>query len=254
MNDKTEKREIIFWSCDRHAEQLIYRDKDEAIEAFLDGCDPKEVPGKIEVLGFARTQPKLSHRKRWAIDQILDLLDEEFGDPEGVTETLSSLSEEIIEAEQALYRAILAKYQPWACEVVTTEEIDVAKWIVKNRPEWLPVDPQAPLSDADLAEMREVFKHEAPDAARPRLLAEVYRLRDVLRTTRAGSARWFKRCMIARFEGASFRLVVERWIEEQEGARYSKRGREGEWTRHLLRSLREALKSVPSSKEEGFKA
>lgn len=45
--------------------------------------------------------------------------------------------------------------------------------------------------------------------------------------------------------------AVEEWIKEQEGAVYLGEGREGEWTKHLLRTLRKKIEWGAEKKDGG---
>jgi hypothetical protein len=68
------------------------------------------------------------------LEDILDTLDEEFGNPYGDSfEPTAKMKD----AEQAFLRVVEKEYVPWACEEVCRKEIDVLKWVKENRPNWL---------------------------------------------------------------------------------------------------------------------
>ena len=130
MDDRT----IVFWDCDDGAETLYHRKKDEAIEAYLDNLDREEWKGTATVYGYApMTVPKPT------MENAVDLVDgwfemnwEEFQGDDG-PDTSNSTVEAALEFLTVLHK----DFTPWACEVITSEEIDVAVWIAAERPGWL---------------------------------------------------------------------------------------------------------------------
>lgn len=134
MNEKIEEREIVLWECDPDAEILNHNTRDEAIEHFLDGQGFLQTSGTIQVNGFARMIPE---QGAWAEDAVIDALLEgpweELVDPENGPER----TREMAEAAKVFVAVMVKEFHVWACEIVTTEDVDVAAWIKENRPDWL---------------------------------------------------------------------------------------------------------------------
>lgn len=122
-------REPIFWDTpDR--ENLRYSTESDAIEGILDDLE-KPFPEIIEIAGFARMVP--SEGYFCILDDVLERLDEEFGDPDGDHfEPTPAMKE----AEKAFVEVIRREYKPWMCEEVCRKTINVAEWIKQNRPDW----------------------------------------------------------------------------------------------------------------------
>ena len=127
----SEKRKVVIWGCDPDAEVLSDHTREEAIESFLDGRDLWE--GTIQVYGYARMIPE---RGDWAVDNVIEALMEgtweELHDPENGPE----ITEGMIEAAKVFVAAMAKELHVWACEIITSEDVDVAEWIKKNRPDW----------------------------------------------------------------------------------------------------------------------
>ena len=123
-------REVKWWGP-RGAEYLYATDKDEAIEAIIDGLDA--FPEKIEICGYAEMIPDWAHYA--PLESMLDNLDEEYGDPDG---GYTKPTPDMKKAEEAFMSVIAEEYEP-CCEVITQETIDVAEWIKVHRPDWLEV-------------------------------------------------------------------------------------------------------------------
>jgi hypothetical protein len=130
MKDKTDGREIVCWD-EPDREDLRYTDEYEAIEGILEDWDgPLE--GTLIICGYARMLVGTAYMH--PLEDILDTLDEEFGNPYG---DLSEPTPKMKQAEAAFLKVIEEEYVPWACEEVCRKEIDVLKWVKENRPGWL---------------------------------------------------------------------------------------------------------------------
>jgi hypothetical protein len=145
----TDEREIVFWSCDDAPEELSSDCREDAIEQHLDDLyDPKlsqkenndALPDEIEVYGYARmdVMAKVVRIAARALDKVLEDLDEEFSGP---YEPYTKPTEKMQAYAETFARAIAAEYNPWMCERVCTETVNVMEWIKENNPEWLVPDP-----------------------------------------------------------------------------------------------------------------
>jgi len=134
----TDEREIIAWSCNREEEHLTYDDMDDAIEAYLDDFGPtgERTPKTVTVYGFARMELKRAECR--VLADLLERLDEEYGDPDGDWGVATTAMEE---AEKHFIDVVLAEYCPWACEAVKEVTVDTNEWIKEHRPNWIKEKP-----------------------------------------------------------------------------------------------------------------
>ena len=131
-------RQVKFWGPPE-AERLIHDDIDEAIADILDDMHLtpiSELPETIEVVGYAPIQISVN-KMRDPLEDIIERLDEDYGDPDGVRET--EITNKMRTAQRYFLKVVRDEYQLqcWACEEITRETINVRKWIEKNRREWL---------------------------------------------------------------------------------------------------------------------
>jgi hypothetical protein len=68
------------------------------------------------------------------IEKIHEDLDEKYGDPCGEMPFIAT--PEMLAAEDALVRAVISGYTPWACDQTHKALVDVAVWIQAHRPDW----------------------------------------------------------------------------------------------------------------------
>ncbi|HDY65352.1 MAG TPA: hypothetical protein ENH84_03850 [Phycisphaerae bacterium] len=129
MNEPKTERPVVFWDCDDDAEILNYSEKNNAIEMHLDGRDKWD--GTITVYGYARMIAPVPDAET-VLENIFEGEWEEY-----VNENWPGRSIRMSQIAQQFVEAIHAEFKPWVCEVVTSEEVDVAEWIAENRPTWL---------------------------------------------------------------------------------------------------------------------
>jgi len=141
----TNERDIVFWDCDDNTERLRHMDQ---FEAIIDALVGRMVPGMtpervlstlrdafgetITVYGFARMAMPTLER---FLDMLMDWLnnDLELGDLNGADPPSDGLKA----AARVFHEAMLSEYEPWGCEIVTKEEVNIEQWIRENEPEWL---------------------------------------------------------------------------------------------------------------------
>ena len=125
-------REIVYWDKDGE-ERLSYEDKDEAIERILEdmiGMDD------FEICGYARMKkPDVTLFAASLLEDSIESLDSNYklGSPDDPTDSTDNMKA----AALIFATVLLEEYEPWACEVVVRQTIDVASWIKDNRPDWL---------------------------------------------------------------------------------------------------------------------
>ena len=129
------ERKIAFYDCSKYAEVLEHRDRDEAISCYLDDIEPEHWPETVTVTAYAPMELP-SNVQAWLspLDDMLETMDEEYGNPEGdATEPSATLRE----AERVFVEAVVAEYHVWMHEDISTEEVNVAEWVAQNEPQWL---------------------------------------------------------------------------------------------------------------------
>ena len=126
---EVKNREVVYWSCDPHCEQLSADSIHEAVEVHIDDC--AWVPPTLTVHGFARMVP--TDVDVLPLEDVLERLDETYGDPEGDS---TDSTQRMRDAEDEFARIVLEEYESWACEEVCEEQIDVRQWLKENRPDW----------------------------------------------------------------------------------------------------------------------
>lgn len=114
-------------------EERLHDSLHDAVLYHLDQLDLERMPDTVEVWEYSRMRPRV----RWsAAEYLLEDMDEEFGDPDGPTE--SGVTAGMREAEAALEAAVLKDYVPWACEPNgKIHVVNVADWVRENAPNWL---------------------------------------------------------------------------------------------------------------------
>lgn len=125
-------RKIMFWGSP-DSEESSHETRDDAIEALLDELE--DWPKEIVVCGYARMIPSLSLHP---LEDCLEALDEEYGNPDGTKDDPTPAMEE---AEKAFLAVIEREYRPWACEEVCRETVNVLRWVRDHRHEWLDGSP-----------------------------------------------------------------------------------------------------------------
>ena len=143
MSSKDQSETVAYWDCDDGAEILEHSDLGEAIGAHLDQIgEPDMTPegtlkglealGELEVFGYRRMEVTCSGGH--CLEELLDHLDENFGDPNGDG---AEATAKMKAAEETFLAAVIAEYEPWACEQFTSEKIDPVAWVRENCPHWL---------------------------------------------------------------------------------------------------------------------
>lgn len=134
----SDERSVVFWDA-KDSEILYFTTLDDAVEAALDDMDPCDRPDELVVRGMARMQASFGATKAEDLCvELIEDLDTELGNPDGDT---PRPTEKMIAAAEALLKTILNEYEPWACEEVCSETINVKEWIQKNRPDWIKEEP-----------------------------------------------------------------------------------------------------------------
>ena len=130
---------IAYYSAEKDPVYLTHEDVSEAIEEAVDQWDrAPTMDDTIQVTSYRRME--LPSRERIAelvLDGVIERLDEDYGDPEGLMETIDEAK--LRPAALAFADVILKNYKPWTCEPVKTWTERVADHVPA---EWLKEPPQ----------------------------------------------------------------------------------------------------------------
>lgn len=134
QDEKTDAtRPIAFWSCGEGEQRtLTQTDRNEAIEAYLDGLD--ERPLLLKIYGWSVVECDPNWLGGVAVKALLDTLDEEYGDPNGKATESDYL---MMKDEEALIKTVVSRYSVWRCEKVYEGLIETDRWVKGYRPDWL---------------------------------------------------------------------------------------------------------------------
>jgi hypothetical protein len=122
-------RDVVFWS-DGVSEELCWQTEDDAVEGILDGIT--DWPTTLTIHGFARMKADTVCLD--PLERCLEVLDEEFGNPDGGEDYPTPA---MVEAEAAFVAVVYREYVPWACEEVCQKTVEVMSWVREHRPGWL---------------------------------------------------------------------------------------------------------------------
>jgi hypothetical protein len=140
MRDDTKEHDPIFWDC-RDSEELEHDNIDDAVEDYIESwCEPditlaqlmEHVPEEIEVTGYERDEVDAANKAEWILIQLLENLDEDYGDPNAYTDATTKMKE----AALAFVKAILEEYHVWPCHQTCTAKVNTLEWLKENRPDF----------------------------------------------------------------------------------------------------------------------
>jgi hypothetical protein len=122
-----EKREPKYWTCDRGTERLYHTTIHDAVVDWWDQLDPDDprggtMPETVTVYGFAPMEVDQARWSNYALDTVLEAMEEEYGDPDGIS--VNDPTAAMREAACTFLRSILAEYRVWGCEEVCQEVVD----------------------------------------------------------------------------------------------------------------------------------
>jgi hypothetical protein len=127
-----------FWTadcydCEEDAERLTASDPDEAVAMWLDRLDVTDKFPTVTVWAFKRNEIGKDLDAGRVLEEILERLDEEHGDPDEATEPSRAMTD----AAKLLCDTIRAEYRVWSCAAVAHATVDAEAWCRANAPEWL---------------------------------------------------------------------------------------------------------------------
>jgi len=126
----------VYYSCSPHDERFTHTELDTAVEEYLSYFDPP-LPTTVMVRRYEPKTITAEEANSWAHDllgQLIEQVDEEYGDPEEPTECESSW----IALMRETVGNILRGYTVWTCEEVKPATVvDTAAWIRQHHPQWL---------------------------------------------------------------------------------------------------------------------
>jgi len=126
---------VVAYGVEGYHDERLESDAGEAITNALDSWEIKDWPETITINKYARMVPSPKDLEGSLVESALEWLDDTFGEPDvGYTKPTPAM----LVAEKVFVAAILDEYEPWMCEQVGEETINVLEWVKANIPEWLP--------------------------------------------------------------------------------------------------------------------
>lgn len=138
-----------FWSCDVYScddgdEQLINTEPDEAVEDRLDSmlsakttdvlADLRRDYGEtVKVYGYKRMKLRNDPNPERILEDLLERIDEEHGNPEEATEPTQAMKA----AAETFAYVVRSEYVVWACERTHEATVNIEAWVRAYRPDWL---------------------------------------------------------------------------------------------------------------------
>jgi len=120
------KKDDIFYSYNRNNETLRHTTLDDAVCEFLESTDLR--PETLTVYRFKRVtvpEAEFTHAAEWALESLIENLDEEYGSPE---DGGTKITDDMREAANLFGCCIAKLYVPWTCEQDGEETVDLAEW------------------------------------------------------------------------------------------------------------------------------
>jgi hypothetical protein len=122
-----------FWGTDDE-ERLTATDPHDAIEALLENADLSLLDWQVTVFEYAPKKLDLNEVASYALDSVLEWLDEHWGDPDVASNPTPSMKQ----AAEVFAKALLAEYEVWECELTGNKiTVSAKEWIAEHCPEWL---------------------------------------------------------------------------------------------------------------------
>lgn len=107
---------------------------DDAILQELEDAWP-DLPETLVMSGVVRRKAGMCAST--LLDGVLEMLDEEYGNPDAFSEAYTKPTEMMVKAAEVFVHVVMSEYDVWSCEEVTTRSIDVVQWCKHNAAEML---------------------------------------------------------------------------------------------------------------------
>ena len=118
----------VFWGVN-DPETLTCEDSGEAIADHLESLKRSEWPETVSLHGFVRMKVKWPLASG-PLSYMLETLGDEYMDESRIGPPKKTPAMKA--AEETFIAAVLAEYQPWACEEVWQEDVDVMAWVKED--------------------------------------------------------------------------------------------------------------------------
>lgn len=115
-------------------ETLTHEDLDDAIVEYLDDNEPEEWERKVTFTRYEHRVISDARKKSLAegvLESFLELLDEDYGDPESSTTPTAAMEA----AAAELVTAVTAGYKVWACSREESIVVDILDWLKEHKQE-----------------------------------------------------------------------------------------------------------------------
>lgn len=118
---------MSYFSHNYEVEQLYCDSIDEAMQEYVDDVDHSKWDKQVEIYRYEPMKISDAQKQRWsewALENLIENLDEEHGDPDGET----TITKEMETAAREFVDKVIAGYHVWSCEKVETIKVDLVEW------------------------------------------------------------------------------------------------------------------------------
>lgn len=130
MAETTTGKTDVFYTCEDGAERINHRDAEEAVQEFIEGMMPSEWPLTMKVYAYQRSEipdKEWTRLEEWLVEAAMEQIDEDYGDPDGLHDTLTKESQEAVEKAFANAVEVMRKhYVPWNCDRAPQHDVEVS--------------------------------------------------------------------------------------------------------------------------------
>jgi hypothetical protein len=123
-----------YWGSEDE-ERFTHTDPEDAIEGLLDSRHPHPITEeRLTIVGVSPRSVAGQADQRWILEEVLERLDEDFGDWEGES---TEPTDEMKAAAKVFAEAIEKAYTPFQCDETARFTFNPLEWAREHRPDWL---------------------------------------------------------------------------------------------------------------------
>lgn len=120
---------IVFWDCRSDREDLAFTSIEDAVQSWADDLEGP-LPEEVTVYGWKRMEiPSAEAIAERVLDDVLERLDEEYGDPDG---GFVQPAKELNAAALRFAEEVRTHYVSWMCEQATSRIVRVADYVTER--------------------------------------------------------------------------------------------------------------------------
>lgn len=126
-----------FWSVCKECETLTCTDPYDAVEEYLDDLYPtpiKDLSDEVIVSGFEPMEVPEEKFAEFILEDLLERIDEEFGDPSG---QYTNPTAKMVKSSRDFVKTVVEEFDIWACELSGEQiTVNLKEYVRENHPDW----------------------------------------------------------------------------------------------------------------------